>query len=317
MLKYLKSTVAVATVLGAVLLTPAQAQDASELALRMSQLEEQVRQLTGQVEQLTFEIKRIKSAKAGSGVDVEGQALPPKKKMAAASSDAIESQPLEPLDNAEPLTQGAEEILPLPKKATLEEDGSGLQKAPPPAVLGSMNNKAAAPDDGGFQGQVLVAPSQQEGVVILQEPAIEQGTLDGDDGVEQVALAQDSPDALYEKSNESLLRRQFGDAEAGFRTFLDKYPDHNLAGNAQYWLGETFYAQADYRQAAQAFLKGYQQYPKSRRAADSLLKLGISLNKLGQKDKACAVLGTVGSEYPKAVEARKRAQAEASRAGCA
>jgi TolA-binding protein len=48
-----------------------------------------------------------------------------------------------------------------------------------------------------------------------------------------------------------------------------------------------------------------------------LLKLGISLNKLGQKDKACAVLGTVGSEYPKAVEARKRAQAEASRAGCA
>ncbi len=152
---------------------------------------------------------------------------------------------------------------------------------------------------------------------ILQEPAIEQGTLDGGDGVAQVALAQDSPDALYEKSNESLLRRQFGEAEAGFRTFLDKYPDHNLAGNAQYWLGETFYAQDDYRQAAQAFLKGYQQYPKSRRAADSLLKLGISLNKLGQKDKACAVLATVGSEYPKAVEARKRAQAETSRAGCA
>lgn len=309
MLKYLKSTVAVAAIAGAVLLTPAQAQDASELALRMSQIEEQIRQLTGQVEQLTFEIKRIKSAKADAPASVE-EAVPFKKKMASASNDIIESQPLEPL------SEGAEQILPLPRKIeTLEDDGTGLNKAPPPAVLGSMNNKSAQPDDGGFQGQVLVAPSQQEGAA-LEEPAIEQGDLSGGDGVEQVALAQDSPDALYERSNESLLRRQFGEAEAGFRTFLDKYPDHNLAGNAQYWLGETYYAQADYRQAAQAFLKGYQEYPKSRRAADSLLKLGISLNKLGQKDKACAVLGTVGSEYPKAVEARKRAQAESGRAGC-
>ena len=310
MLKYLKSTVAAAAIVGAVLVTPAQAQDASELALRMSQIEEQVRQLTGQVEQLTFELKRIKSAKADAPTSVE-EAVPFKKKLASASSDIIESQPLEPL------SEGAEEILPMPQKTeALVDDGTGLKKAPPPAVLGSMNNKSALPDDGGFQGQVLVAPSQQEGAA-LEEPAIEQDNLSGGDGVEQVALAQDSPDALYERSNESLLRRQFGEAEAGFRTFLDKYPEHNLAGNAQYWLGETYYAQADYRQAAQAFLKGYQEYPKSRRAADSLLKLGISLNKLGQKDKACAVLGTVGSEYPKAVEARKRAQAESGRAGCA
>lgn len=310
MLKYLKSTVAAAAIVGAVLVTPAQAQDASELALRMSQIEEQVRQLTGQVEQLTFELKRIKSAKADAPASEE-QAVPFKKKLASASSDIIESQPLEPL------SEGAEEILPMPQKTeALVDDGTGLSKAPPPAVLGSMTNKAALPDDGGFQGQILVAPSQQEGAA-LEEPAIEQDNLSGGDGVEQVALAQDSPDALYERSNESLLRRQFGEAEAGFRTFLDKYPEHNLAGNAQYWLGETYYAQADYRQAAQAFLKGYQEYPKSRRAADSLLKLGISLNKLGQKDKACAVLGAVGSEYPKAVEARKRAQAESGRAGCA
>ena len=102
----------------------------------------------------------------------------------------------------------------------------------------------------------------------------------------------------------------------GFRTFIEKYSDHSLAGSAQYWLGETYYAQNDFKQAAQSFLKGYRQYPKSRRAADSLLKLGISLGRLGQKQQACAAYGAVTSEYPKAVEARKRAQSEAKRAGC-
>ena len=63
---------------------------------------------------------------------------------------------------------------------------------------------------------------------------------------------------------------------------------HSLAGSAQYWLGETFYAQGNFREAAQNFLHGYKNYPKSRRAPDSLLKLGISLNKLGQTQQACA-----------------------------
>ena len=75
--------------------------------------------------------------------------------------------------------------------------------------------------------------------------------------------------------------------------------------------------QAMQHQAAQAFLQGYKQYPKSRRAADSLLKLGISLDRLGQRQQACAAYESVSSEYPKAVEARKRAQAEAKRAACA
>ena len=158
---------------------------------------------------------------------------------------------------------------------------------------------------------MLVPPSQQEGG-FAEDPSIESGS----DTIETVALAPESPEVLYERSNESLLRRQFGEAESGFRTFIEKYPEHNLAGSAQYWLGETYYAQNDFKQAAQSFLKGYRQYPKSRRAADSLLKLGISLGRLGQKQQACAAYGAVGSEFPKAVEARKRAQAEAKRAGC-
>lgn len=320
MLNYLKSSVAVAVLAGGILMTPAQAQTAAEMSVRMSQLEDEVRQLIGQVEELTFEVKKLKSQAGGAKSGAIEQAPQPSQNMqnktladANQGTEQITDQPLAP-------PAGEEQVA----IAALPDDGSGqivdLNKAPGPQVLGSLSSSAAKSNDGGFQGKVLVAPSQEDAPsgqdpVLIQPPVVEQGILNGD-SIEQVSLAPESPEALYERSNESLLRRQFGDAEAGFRTFIEKYPEHSLAGSAQYWLGETFYAQNDYRQAAQAFLRGYQQYPGSRRAADSLLKLGISLGKLGQKQQACAAFDSVSSEYPKSVEARKRAQAEANRAGC-
>jgi tol-pal system protein YbgF len=220
-----------------------------------------------------------------------------------------------------PTSSGVEEIGQQPLtseesfvKTEISEDGTEqqveLKKAPGPKVLGTLNGSGSDSSDG-FQGQILVAPTQQEGGTA--ENGVVQGNVDS---IETVALAPESAETLYERSNESLLRRQFGDAEAGFRTFLQKYPDHSLAGSAQYWLGETFYAQNDYRKAAQAFLQGYREYPKSRRAPDSLFKLGASLDRLGQKQQACAAYLSVSSEYPKAVETRKRAQAAARSAGC-
>ncbi len=287
-------------------LSPASAQSDSELALRVTRMEDQMRQLVGQVEQLTFELKQLHAAGRTAAAERPPPAAPARKPELRAGAQA---------------EQGSEQFQELPPEdepivtTIIKEDGTQeeipVAKAPGPKMLGSPDNDAVQENDGGFQGKVLVPPSQQEGTVA------EPGTLQGDtDTIETVALAPESPEALYERSNESLLRRQFDEAETGFRTFVEKYSDHGLAGSAQYWLGETYFAQSDFKQAAQSFLKGYKQYPKSRRAADSLLKLGISLGRLGQKQQACAAYGAVNSEYPKAVETRKRAQAEAKRAGC-
>ena len=97
---------------------------------------------------------------------------------------------------------------------------------------------------------------------------------------------------------------------------MTQYPQHELAGNAHYWLGESLYGQANYKDAAQTFLDGYKAYPQSPKAPDTLLKLGMSLRQLGQKPQACTVLQSVSTKFPNAAEARKRAQAEAKRAGC-
>ncbi len=325
MLRIVKS-VAFAALLGVGAMTPAMAQSSSEMAVRMQQLEEQVRLLMGQVEELSFEVKQLKGQKTGAAEQTIPSAEPTQQKRLAAASagaplpesgdiEVIEQQPLQ--NNAAPVE--AETMAAAP--AVAAEEQPVFNKAPGPQILGAIDNSAGKANDGGFEGKVLVPPSQQEpgDDAFLQQAPVEDGSSGGadpSDSIETVALAPEAPEALYERSNESLLRRQFGDAEAGFSTFLSKYPEHSLAGSAQYWLGETFYAQSDFKRAAQTFLQGYKKYPKGRRAPDSLLKLGISLNRLGQAEQACAAYAAVSSEYPKAVEARRRAQAEAKRAGC-
>jgi tol-pal system protein YbgF len=337
MLKFLKMSAAALALIGAGFVSPAFAQSASEIAVRMQQLEEQVRMLTGQVQELSFEVKQLRAQTGGAAAPQQSGALQQKPMQAPATNVAAQPEP-----SQQKRLAAASEGAPIPDSNDIEvieqqpiggvaaqqpqqaSEGDMALSAPGPKTLGAGDNSAARPDDGGFQGKVLVPPSQQEpgddafvqqGAADPQQPAAD-GT-----SIETVALAPEAagetPESLYERSNESLLRRQFGDAEAGFANFLQKYPDHSLAGSAQYWLGETFYAQGDFKRAASSFLQGYKKYPKSRRAPDSLLKLGISLNRLGQADQACAAYAAVSAEYPKAVDARKRAQAESKRAGCA
>ncbi len=124
------------------------------------------------------------------------------------------------------------------------------------------------------------------------------------------------PDKLYEQAYESYASKRYGEAEQAFKSFLAQYGSNELAGNAQYWLGETYLAQGDYKNAANEFLKGYQNYKKGRKAPDSLIGLATTLSKLGQKDQACAAFDQVSRAFPSAKEAIRRATRESKKAGC-
>ncbi|PWR22253.1 tol-pal system protein YbgF [Zavarzinia compransoris] len=110
------------------------------------------------------------------------------------------------------------------------------------------------------------------------------------------------PDALaaYDAALGMLRRGEYVQAEAALKAFLSTYGSDRLAGNAQYWLGETFYARGNYEAAAQAFLTGVKTYPDGAKAPDTFLKLGISLVQMGQKDKGCQVLRELPGRYPDA-----------------
>jgi tol-pal system protein YbgF len=89
-------------------------------------------------------------------------------------------------------------------------------------------------------------------------------------------------------------------AELALREFIDKNKDHKLAGNAQYWYGETFRIRQLYSDAATAYLDGYQNYPKSSKAPENLLKLGSTMVQLGEKNQGCKMIIGLEKQYPKA-----------------
>ena len=106
-------------------------------------------------------------------------------------------------------------------------------------------------------------------------------------------------------------------AEVALREFIDKNKDHDLAGSAQYWYGETFRIRQLYSDAATAYLDGYQNYPKSKKAPDNLLKLGITMVQLGEKDQGCKMISGLKKEYPKASKSvLQKAQYEQKKFKC-
>ncbi|MDC0511684.1 tol-pal system protein YbgF [Pelagibacteraceae bacterium] len=106
-------------------------------------------------------------------------------------------------------------------------------------------------------------------------------------------------------------------AEFALKEFINKNKDHDLAGNAQYWYGETFRIRQLYSDAASAYLDGYQNYPKSNKAPDNLLKLGITMVQLGEKDQGCKMISGLKKEYPKASKSvLQKAQYEQKKFKC-
>jgi tol-pal system protein YbgF len=88
------------------------------------------------------------------------------------------------------------------------------------------------------------------------------------------------------------------DAQKRLRAFLTAHPDNELAANAEYWLGETFFLRKDYTAAGWAFAKGYERNGNSPMAADSLLRLGMTFARLDRKAEACATFDKLQADYP-------------------
>ena len=127
----------------------------------------------------------------------------------------------------------------------------------------------------------------------------------------------ETPASLYDKAFSYLQTNDYASAQGAFEDFIKRYPDHSLAANAQYWLGETFYAREDYESAARVFAKSYQDFPQGQKAPDTLLKLGMSLGNRDMKDEACLTLSELKKRFPSGPPSvMKKAGEEAQSYGC-
>ena len=142
--------------------------------------------------------------------------------------------------------------------------------------------------------------------VIAEEPEKRTSLLPNKPAVEQ-----------YEFAVSFMKIGDYETAEFALKEFIDKNKDHDLAGSAQYWYGETFRIRQLYSDAATAYLDGYQNYPKSKKAPDNLLKLGITMVQLGEKDQGCKMISGLKKEYPKASKSvLQKAQYEQKKFKC-
>jgi tol-pal system protein YbgF len=117
---------------------------------------------------------------------------------------------------------------------------------------------------------------------------------------EEKILPKETPIKQYEFATSFLKVGDYSTAERAFREFVQTNPEHDLAGNAQYWYAETFRIRQLYTDAASAYLEGYQKYPKGEKAPINLLKLGVSMVQIGEKDQGCKMINGVEKQYPKA-----------------
>jgi tol-pal system protein YbgF len=140
-----------------------------------------------------------------------------------------------------------------------------------------------------------------------------------DDQPQSLAAVAPAGDAqtLYQQGYTALLQKNYAGAEGAFGELVKAFPNDPLAGNAQYWIGETYFVRGQYKPAADAFLKGYRKYKSGEKAPDTLLKLGMALGELGQKDAACSTFNELKTKFPGAPEhIIDDARAERKQLGC-
>jgi tol-pal system protein YbgF len=181
------------------------------------------------------------------------------------------------------------------------------------------DGKPLPPDPNDLAAPVAEAPEEPAPAPVPapRPGAVNAGQLAMAPPVGEVKLPDGPPKVQYDFAFDLLRRNDFARAEVAFRDFLKRHPKDPLAGNAQYWLGETHYVRSDFQQAAVEFMAGYQNYPRTNKGPDNLLKLAMSMSSMGQTQGACTALNRLTKDYPKAPEeVQKPAAAERAKLKC-
>ena len=154
-----------------------------------------------------------------------------------------------------------------------------------------------------------------------EQPLLEAVVAPAEAQITEAMPATGASGSLEKKSYDSALLalkdNKFEDAEAKFADFIAKYPKSTMLSNAYFWYGETFFRRNNFEKAAINYLKGYKQFPKAAKAADSLLKLSLSLDAMGKTKEACAMLGKLEAEFKdRPANSIKRAKDARNKYGC-
>jgi len=261
----------------------------ARIEVRFGALEEELRASTGRMEDLEHVLDRgsKRLEKLAADVDFRLSAL---ERAASVAPRGASSGP--PQLSAAPSSSPVQQMVP---------GANGNSFATPPQTLGTISQSALG----------SVAPPAGAMPPPAAQPAAAPPAAEPD------VLPEGTPEDRYRVAFGLLRQARYDEAEVALRAFLKAHASDPLAGNARYWLGETYYVRGDYQQAAVVFYEGYNSAPKASKAADTLLKLGMSLASIDKKKEACATFGKLAKEFPDAsANIAKLLALERQRNGC-
>jgi len=234
--------------------------------LKLSEIEKQFQDLTNKYEEINFKLDKLSSrlSKVQSDNQMRFQNL---------ENNTTENN----IENSS--------LSSLPKKE--EEQKKILPGSSQPQDLGTLSYKDMTTKD-----ETQIIQSVDSTKTVSTEIFVS----------EEKILPEGTPKEQYEFATSFLKVGDYNMAERAFREFVDSNPESEFSGNAQYWYAETFRIRQLYTDAASAYLEGYQKYPKSEKAPINLLKLGVSLVQIGEKDQGCLMIAGVKKQYPNATQ---------------
>ncbi len=233
--------------------------------LKLSEVEDQFRELTNKFEEINFKLDKLSTRVSKIQADNQIRFQDIETNISSGKISSVENQlSLKPKTNEQKVLPGSSQ----------------------PQDLGTISYKDTETNETSQQIQSVDTTAS-----IVTE------TFQSEEKI----LPQDlNPVEQYEFATSFLKVGDYSTAERAFREFVLSNPDHELAGSAQYWYAETFRIRQLYTDAASAYLEGYQKYPKGKKAPINLLKLGVSMVQIGEKDQGCKMINGVELQYPNA-----------------
>ncbi len=293
---------------------------AARLGQRMDALEQDLRAATGAQESVDHRLRQIAERLDKLVGDIDYRLGVIESRLGIGGAAPVGQAPVVPGAAPQgfavtPQTGQAKTIAPAPSAVSVAPAVTqGVAPASQPGTLGTVSQKAV---EAVQASRSVAGASVQSAPAQAQAPAQVQPAPVAAPQTAAATLPAGTPKEQYTYAFNLLRQTNYDQAEIALKQFIENHGKSPLAGNARYWLGETFYVRADYQQAAQVFFDGFQNDPKGAKAPDMLLKLGMSLAQLGKKDEACATFDKVAADFAQSSSRIKTGLArERKRAGC-
>tara|TARA_Y100000996_G_scaffold17908_1_gene13333 strand:- start:623 stop:1639 length:1017 start_codon:yes stop_codon:yes gene_type:complete len=236
--------------------------------LKLSEVEDQFRELTNKFEEINFKLDKLSNRLTKIQADNQIR------------FEEIDSELVSINSNNKSIENNQLSLKPKVEKNKI------LPGSSEPQLLGTITYKDSETTDTSQKIESVESTAS----VVMEKFETEEKILPQDITIEK----------QYEFATSFLQVGDYAMAERAFREFVTTNPDHELAGSAQFWYAETFRIRQLYTDAASAYLEGYQKYPKGKKAPDNLLRLGVSMVQIGEKDQGCKMINGVSLQYPNA-----------------